>query len=621
MGKTYLLYFFSGIFAVVLLICPDSLWAAFAEPTSTEAQQKLDAMAVEPEPAQRRAVAYNADALIDKLPDDNTPQYGIDTIRISGNTRISTESLLARIPDVYDASGLKEPQAASLFDLRPIKAVLAEPETVVSVSARSIQGFTQYLLSQYQRRGYAGIYVYVPAEAFEPDRELDRSILPIRILEATVDSVGTAYYDVDNQPVEKGYLRADVLKGWSPVKPGEVANRRRMDEYINLLNLNPDRYVAATVSQGAEPNSLAIDYRVYEANPWHFFVQLDNAGTRDTQWTPRLGLINTNLFGFDDRLTAIWQTTPDKTWRDEYAVFGSYDFPVFSPRLRLNVFAGHNEFAITAPGILDFLGRGSFVGGMLRYNLFQAEKWFFDVTGTLSYEESKITPSLFPEFLTSDVHLTLWGLGADLYRSDDRTDTRLSFRQLSTLNGSSNREFGLARGGAQRNATVLRTTARHSRYLDTDNVQRLSGTFQWIYADDRLPPSRMTPFGGMYSVRGYDEYEIIADGGVLASAQYEYDVIRKMRVDAHGQDAQAQQGRPFVRKVAPLAFFDYGHARIESPLPTDDRRQDLASVGGGVIVELGDNFTGTVYYGYPLVATDNTRSGKGRVNAGLLFRW
>ncbi|MHC4233354.1 MAG: hypothetical protein ACYSTW_12250, partial [Planctomycetota bacterium] len=78
--------------------------------------------------------------------------------------------------------------------------------------------------------------------------------------------------------------------------------------------------------------------------------------------------------------------------------------------------------------------------------------------------------------------------------------------------------------------------------------------------------------------------------------------------------------KPFLKKLAPLAFFDYGRAEYNDALLLEDDT-DLYSVGGGIITELGDNFTGTVYYGYPLKETNDTGRGQGRLHAGLLFRW
>ena len=63
--------------------------------------------------------------------------------------------------------------------------------------------------------------------------------------------------------------------------------------------------------------------------------------------SPVFGLINTNLLGFDDKLTAIYQVPLESGWDDEYAIYGSYDFPIWGPKLRLNLYAGYNEFNIS----------------------------------------------------------------------------------------------------------------------------------------------------------------------------------------------------------------------------------------------------------------------------------
>jgi hemolysin activation/secretion protein len=508
--------------------------------------------------------------------------------------------------------------------LRPVKAIATEPGVAQEVSARSIQGFTQYILSIYQNKHYAGIYVYLPGEALEANGDLSRGILPVRILEAPVSDLTSAYYDVNNVPTEPNdyYLRVTALEGWSPVQKGKVINRKKLDNYINLLNLNPDRYVAAVVSRGTEPNSLAVNYNVYEANPWHFFVQIDNSGTSDIQWRPRFGIINTNLLGYDDKFTAIYQAAPDKTWNEEYAIYGSYDFPILGPKLRLNLYAGYNEFDIADPDI-NFLGAGTFSGGILRYNAIQHKDWFFDVTGTLGYERSKIRPDTPFPVLDTDIHMTLWGVGTELYKTTDMKDSFFGFNIVGLLDSSDETKMDSSRGlgGASDDFHIYYLNGRHSIYLDTDKIQRLSASARFITSDDRLVPAKMTSFGGMYTIRGYDEYEIVADGGLISSLQYEYDLARKEQVELFGQETNEKTQKPFIKKLAPLLFLDYGQARIKDATPAEDTDQELASWGGGIILELGNHFTGTVYYGYPLIATDDTRSGKGRVHTGFLLRW
>ncbi len=560
------------------------------------------------------------------LPEDTSPRLTVRELLISGNIRISTEELLEGMPLVYNASDepLLKAESQYLYDLRVIHDIISQPDLPRMVSSRTIQGLTQYILSVYEDNHYAGIYVYVPEASIKDGVELVGEILFIKILESPITESKIEFYDADQNEVEKGYLRRSTLHKWSPLKMGELANRKALDDFVNLLNLNPDRYIAAIVSRGAEPNTLALGYNVYETNPWHYFIQLDNSGTRDRQWSPRIGLINTNLLGIDDRLTAVYQAPADSSMDDNYSLFGSYDFPLMGPRLRLGFYGGHSEFDIVPEaGLFNFLGSGSFYGGILRYNVFQTNGWFFDVTGSLSHERSKITPSLFPEFLASDVKMDLWGVGLDIHRSDDMSSTSFAFNRVESMSGSDRAQFALARTGADPDFSIYTTSANHNRYLDQNKIQQLRGAFRYIKPNERLVPAKMTTFGGMYSVRGYNEYEIVADGGILASAQYEFDLVKynqAWQIDEPEPD-EVKSKRLQLKKLAPLTFIDFGRARIKDPVGNEKGHETLLSIGIGTILELGDNFSAGVYYGYPLKATDDTKRGKGRLSVNLMLRW
>lgn len=595
----------------------------FAEPAASLEQEMLQQMEQEQPPAERPQPPAKAaaDALIAYLPADNSPAYEISSIRIRGNQVLTTQKLLNNIPAVFDAAGKYQipPEPSALYDFRPIQALLAEPSVPQRISARTIQGFTQYLLSIYQRHHYAGIYVYVPSDAFAPEGPIRRGILPVKVLEARVMEVRSRVFDPNNQPARKTYLRPGLVEKWSPAKPGTTLRQKKLNDFLNIMNLNPDRYVAAIISKSSEPNALSVEYNVYEASPWHWFLQMDNSGTKDRQWAPRLGLIHTNVLGFDDQFTAIYQAKPQRNIEDEFSVYGSYDVPLMTPFLRAKVFGAYSEYNSQGLGTFDFLGRGYFYGGQLRIHAAQYDNWFLDVTGSIIQEESRTSPL---GIQTSDVSMDMWGTGFELYKTEDLVETFIGFNQLSSYSTSGDFLTVRGSGAADKEFDIYTTVVRHSRYLDPDKVHRLSGSFTWNETDNRLVPSRMTAFGGMYSVRGYDEYEIIADGGILASLQYEYDLIQAQRNGYETDQARSQQEiKPFLRKLAPAMFIDYGKARIEDALPAEDTDQELCSVGGGLLMELGDNFTGIVYAGYPLIATDNTHEGKGRVNAGILIRW
>jgi len=217
--------------------------------------------------AQAAAEAQTSEEL--NLPVDTTMRLVVRELRISGNTLISTGELLEYMPAVYNASGQPQSQADSqyLYDLRSIQEIVSMPGQPREVSLRTIQGLTQYILSIYQANDYSGIYVYVPEGAIKDGNRLVDGILPINILEAPVSEVRIKYYDAERNEIEEGYLRRSALEEWSPIERDKVASQKERDYLVNLLNLNPDRHVSAVVSRGAEPNTLAIQYDVYEIDP------------------------------------------------------------------------------------------------------------------------------------------------------------------------------------------------------------------------------------------------------------------------------------------------------------------------------------------------------------------
>jgi len=558
------------------------------------------------------------------LPGDDTQRLTVRRLEINGNTLLSTQTLLKNMPVVYNASDKPLSQADSdyIYDFSALYDVVIQPGQPHQVSARTIEGFTRYVLSMYQRMDYAGIRVYVPEQAIAAGRLKD-DILNVKVLEAYVSDVNVSYYDPNRQRVEQGYLRSSLVREWSPVREGEVINQKKLDDYVNLLNRNPDRYVSPVVSAGTEPNSLSLGYNIYESSPWHYYLQVDNASIEERQWAPRIGLVNTNLLGFDDRLTAMYQAPWDSGIDDNYLVFGSYGFPVLTPRLRLDLYGGYSEFDVTPEGgAFNFLGRGSFYGGILNYNLIQAGGWFFDLTGSLGHEESKVTPSLFPA-ATSEVDMDLLGVGCALYKSNDTSDTSFGFNRIESIDASDRDDFEAARPGSSPDFRIYTAHAGHSRYLDPNNVCRFSGSLRYIDSSGRLAPAKMTTFGGLYSVRGYDEDAIVADGGLLASLQYEFDLIKhwQAKKPQRAEPNEPQTQGPAIRKLAPLAFLDYGRAVTKNKLPGEEGVEELCSIGCGVIVELGDNFSGALYYGWAIRSTAETDDGDGRLNISLILRW
>ena len=555
------------------------------------------------------------------FPEDTSQRFLVKELRISGNDLISTAKLLENLPLAYTLTVQKDDTTVEqIYDFRVLHDVILNPGQEREVSIKTIQGLTKYVLSVYQNKGYAGIYVYIPAAAVRGTELVDK-ILPIEVLEGKIAKITVERYDFERQDVEKGFLNDSVLESWSPLKEGEAIRKNKLDNFVRLLNLNPDRYVSPVISRSAEPNALNLTYDVYEANPWHWYLQVDNSGTDKRQWSPRVGVTNTNLTGIDDRFSAMYQAPWESGIDDNYALFGSYDLPILTPRLRFNFYGGYSEFDVTPQGgPFNFLGRGSFYGGVLSYNVLQLDNWFVDVIGSLSQEDSKVTPAL---GLASDVDMDLWSVGVNVHRSDDILNTSLTLSRVESMGGSSRNDFAAARLDADPDFTIYNFGASHSQYLETNKVNRVSGSFRWITSNERLVPAKMTTFGGFYSVRGYEEDEIVADGGIIMSGQYEFDLVKHSE-SLENREANSEgerENKLWLRKLAPLAFIDFGRAKIKSPVVSERRVSELCSIGVGTIVEIEDNFSAGIYYGWPLRGTDETDKGDGRLHFSCVYRF
>ncbi len=121
------------------------------------------------------------------FPEDTSQRFLVKELRISGNDLISTAKLLEELPFAYKISEqIDDTVVEQVYDFRVLHDVILAPGQEREVSLTTIQGLTKYLLSIYQEKGYAGIYVYIPVEAVEGTDKLVDKNLPIEVLEGKI---------------------------------------------------------------------------------------------------------------------------------------------------------------------------------------------------------------------------------------------------------------------------------------------------------------------------------------------------------------------------------------------------------------------------------------------------
>ena len=130
-----------------------------------------------------------------------TDEFSVKSLKITGNTLISTRQLLEKLPLCYIDYEQIDPNTEQArvngtYDFRVLYEIILRPGKERFISLEEIQGLTKYILSQYS--DYAGIYVYVPADPDEGTgkMKLRDGILEIKILEGRVEKITVERYDL-----------------------------------------------------------------------------------------------------------------------------------------------------------------------------------------------------------------------------------------------------------------------------------------------------------------------------------------------------------------------------------------------------------------------------------------
>ncbi len=118
--------------------------------------------------------------------------------------------------------------------------------------------------------------------------------------------------------------------------------------------------------------------------------------------------------------------------------------------------------------------------------------------------------------------------------------------------------------------------------LDNGAQFRLRGDAQ--FANDELLPLEQYAVGGVYSVRGYRENELVRDQGFAVSAEFHYPLMQES-VDGF-----------FPGRLEAIPFMDYGGA-----WNVGDSRNILYLHGAGIgLAWIHRHFSAEVYYAHDL---------------------
>jgi len=522
-------------------------------------------------PAPRRAnsaplalvFALSAAAAIAQAQPAAAPQFEITGFRVEGATLLT--------PAEIDAA---------------VKPFVGAPRSFADV-----QGAVGAIEEAYAAKGYSAVRVVVP------EQTLQRGEVMLKVIEAKLGRIaveGNRFFDDVN-------VRASL----PALEAGEAPNIAALAGNLRLANENPSKQTTVLLKRGATDGEVDAHVRVADDRTQKFSLSTDNTGTPPTgQYRVGVGYQNANLWNRDHVFNAQYVTSPSKPG-DVAIVAGSYRIPIYSLGDSVELFAAYSDVnSGVVQGLFNVAGKGTVVSGRYNWNLprwgalesriaFGADWKKFDsrvlpVGGTLD-----LVPDVIAHPLSA-----VW---SGVYRRGPTETGAYAgyFRNIPGGPDGGQDTFDEIRPGATANYGIWRAGYSFVWAMPADVQFRTRMSFQ--YSDDLLIPGEQFGIGGIDSVRGFYEREVVGDRGYQGQAElYTPDVGN--RVPLNGL------------RVRGLAFYDWGAVRRNDSVFPEIPRQGISSTGLGVRVGWSNNVSLRFDYAWVLQTAAASPFGEKRAN-------
>ncbi len=438
----------------------------------------------------------------------------------------------------------------------------------------------------YVKNGYINSGAYIPG-----DQSFDAQggTIEIKVIEGRVEDIVVT----GTKRLDPNYIKSRIALGTGPILKID-----RLIESLQLLQLDPlIKTISTELVSGQQPGTSIVQLKVSETPNWQAGINIANNRTPSVgEVQAQLSASQNNLTGIGDGLGVIYGKSGGSSILDL-----NYTLPLNPQNGTLRVqYSNSTSKVIESPfDQLDINSAGQDLGLTYRQPIIQTPAKEFAMGVTLARRETNTgyLQSVLGERLPyptpgADATGATKVTAARFFQDYTVKDTQQVFALRSQLS------LGVDALGATINSSspdskflTWRGQAQYVRALAPNSILLMKLETQ--LADRPLLALEQIGLGGQDTVRGYRQDLLLADNGVIASAEV------RLPIFATPESKQTLQ-------VVPFLDFGWGWNQPNNPSP-NPTPSVIAAGGLGLRYQGGDNFSAKLDYGIPFTSVDAAR--------------
>ena len=455
-------------------------------------------------------------------------------------------------------------------------------------TADDVEAARAALEKAYAAKGYQTVAVSIPGQ------QVKDGVVTLKVIEGKVGRLrvkGARYYDID-----------EIKEAAPSLKEGTVPDFNAVSGDIVALNQLPDRKVTPSLRAGKTPGTVDVDLSVEDTFPLHGSMELNNRYSADPSKLRLNGSLRyDNLWQLGHSISLGYQVAPQNTMDSK--VYSASYLARFSsvPWLSVLGYWVKQNSDVNTLGSMNVAGKGDIVGGRAIITLPGEEGFFHTLSVGVDRKKFQERVNLEGEeaYSTPITYYPMTAAYAATWMGDDRS-TQLNASVTANFRPTSSdwEEFDTKRYKATGGFAYFRGDLAHTEGLPygAQGWAKIQGQL----SNDPLVSSEEFSAGGLDTVRGYLESEVLGDNAALGS------------VELRSPSLTTLLGDDVINEWRIHAFVDGGRLSIKEALSEQDSRFSLWSYGVGTRFRLVDYLNGSFDVGIPMVTQGNTRRGSAR---------